>query len=438
MALAAIALAIFFVTSAILDHDLMTALRAQEAAEVTSHFAMAKHYIQTRSDDVEVLRHDLDDLLESHPELRIWVAHPDGRVIYGGALPKGGKMAGGLLTLDVQGARAKGMRETLNVHGPLAGAYVIVAVSGSMRDRLMAEHRITLLAVSLLATAAIAGSTAWATRRGLAPIRVLSQEAARIRPDHLGRRLSVGDTALELHDLAQSFNAVLDRLEEAYDQLDAFNADVAHELRTPLATMINGTQVTLSSPSTLDEMRETLLSNLEELEDLKRLVNDMLFLARADRGARADGLGTVSLAAETGAVIDYFEAALHEAGIGMRVDGEARVIANGTLVRRAIANLLSNALRYTTIGGTIEVRLGYEAGVATVRVRNPGPAIAPDQIGRIFDRFFRVSDASSRVHEGSGLGLAIVRAIARMHGGDTFARSEGGLTEVGFTLGRVG
>lgn len=436
LALATIALCIFFATSALLDRDLMLALDEQQEAEVTSHVAMAKHYVQTRAHDVETLRRELNDLLESHPELWIWVAHPDGRSFFGGALPAEASRHG-FVALWVDGDRAIALRDELDVSGPLAGAYVFVAVKSGVRDQLMDEHRITLIVVSLFATAAIAASSAWATRRGLAPVRALSEDAARIRPDDLGRRLSVEDTPLELHDLAQSFNAVLDRVEDAYRQLDAFNVDVAHELRTPLATLINGTQVTLSTNASAEELRETLHSNLEELEGLKRLVNDMLFLARADRGEGTGSLTPSAVAAEARAVIDYFDAALHEAGVAIALEGDALVHVNAPLIRRAISNLVSNALRFTRSGGTITVVLTNEQGVAAVCVRNPGPAIPPDHIGRIFERFFRIRTAESHMHEGSGLGLAIVRAIARMHGGDVFARSEGGVTEVGFTIGRV-
>ena len=145
----------------------------------------------------------------------------------------------------------------------------------------------------------------------------------------------------------RSFNRTLDRLQSAYQQMEGFNADVAHELRTPLATLINGTQVMLSSPRDAAELRDALESNLEVLEDLKTMVNDMLFLARADRGERAADLSAISLAAEARRVAEYYDAALEERGIRLRCEGDAAVAANPGLVRRALANLISNAIKAT-------------------------------------------------------------------------------------------
>ncbi|MNT23212.1 Sensor kinase CusS [compost metagenome] len=217
--------------------------------------------------------------------------------------------------------------------------------------------------------------------------------------------------------------------------MEGFNADVAHELRTPLATLINGTQVMLSSPRHAAELRDALESNLEELEDLKTLVNDMLFLARADRGERAADLAPVSLAAEARRVAEYYEATLEEHGVQLRCEGDATVAANPGLVRRALANLISNAIKATPRGREIVLACSMSPAGARVEVRNPGAPIPPADLPRIFDRFFRSGQARAPRSEGHGLGLAIVRAIARMHGGDVDARSDAtGGTVVGITL----
>ena len=232
----------------------------------------------------------------------------------------------------------------------------------------------------------------------------------------------------------RSFNRTLERLQAAYQQMEGFNADVAHELRTPLATLINGAQVMLSSPRNAAELRDALESNLEELEDLKKLVNDMLFLARADRGELAADLAPVSLAAEARRVAEYYEATLDEHGVRLRCEGDATVAANPGLVRRALANLISNAIKATPAGHDIVLRCSASPAGARVEVRNPGPPIPPADLPRIFDRFFRSGQARAPRSEGHGLGLAIVRAIARMHGGDVDAVSDLHGTVVGITL----
>ena len=213
--------------------------------------------------------------------------------------------------------------------------------------RLLYAYGTALLLICALWVGATVMLAAWAVRRSMAPARRLSEQAARIQPDNLALRLPLHDTDRELQDFVRSFNRTLDRLQSAYQQMEGFNADVAHELRTPLATLINGTQVMLSSPRDAAELRDALESNLEVLEDLKTMVNDMLFLARADRGERAADLSAISLAAEARRVAEYYDAALEERGIRLRCEGDAAVAANPGLVRRALANLISNAIKAT-------------------------------------------------------------------------------------------
>src|SRR3546814_193457 len=223
---------------------------------------------------------------------------------------------------------------------------------------------------------------------------------------------------------------MLARVQAAYQQMEGFNADVAHELRTPLATLINGTEVTLSSERSIEELRDVMASNLEELHGLKALINDMLFLARADGGETARDLRPVMVRDEIDQVVEYYEAALEEAGVRLVVDGNVQVHANSRLLRRAIANLVSNAIKATPNGQTILARCAQDDQFVEISLRNPGTPIHRDALPRIFDRFFRADDARSGRADGHGLGLAIVSAIARMHGGAAFAKSEIGRAHV--------
>src|SRR5581483_6906051 len=198
----------------------------------------------------------------------------------------------------------------------------------------------------------------------------------------------------ELLVLAQSFNRVLDRLEQSYRQLEAFNADVAHELRTPLTNLIGSTEVALSRGRGADELRGVLASNLEELARVKMIVNDMLFLARADRGERADG-ASVAIERVARDVGEFFESVLEERRITLTIDGAATVIGDHGLLRRALTNLVSNALRYTATGNAVQMAIVTEAHIVSVRVRNPGPPIAAESLPYIFDRFYRTDPARS-------------------------------------------
>ncbi len=219
-------------------------------------------------------------------------------------------------------------------------------------------------------------------------------------------------------------------------QLEAFNADVAHELRTPMANLIVQTEVALSRERSSDALRETLVSNLEEMQRLSAMVNDMLFLSHADRGAMARRGEPVSLAALARDVVEFHEAPLDEAGLQLRIEGDAVVPVDEALFKRALSNLLGNATRFAEPGSTVTVRIAADRpDQVEVVVQNQGQPIDAQALPRLFDRFFR-ADASRCCDEQQhhGLGLAIVAAIARMHAGRTLAESAGGVTRVGFTL----
>jgi two-component system heavy metal sensor histidine kinase CusS len=230
----------------------------------------------------------------------------------------------------------------------------------------------------------------------------------------------------------------MDRLQRAYVQLEGFNADVAHELRTPLANVMGQTEVALSRERSSEALRETLVSNLEELQRLAALVNDMLFLSQSDRGAVARRGPAVSLAALVQQVVEFHEAPLAEAELGVQVDGDVQAAVDEPLFKRAVSNLLGNAIRFAEPRSRIVIRIAPDATEQVlVTVQNVGPSIAPQHLTRLFDRFFRVEPARPDSQSHHGLGLAIVAAIARMHAGKTLVESDAQGTRVGFTLGRA-
>ncbi|OGB04281.1 MAG: hypothetical protein A3E25_21270 [Burkholderiales bacterium RIFCSPHIGHO2_12_FULL_69_20] len=296
---------------------------------------------------------------------------------------------------------------------------------------------LTLVAVSLAAGVVVALGAGWFVRRSLLPLGGLAAQTRAISPQHLHQRLALADPAEELLPWVTQFNALMDRLQRAYTQLEAFNADVAHELRTPLATLIGETEVALSRERSPEALRETLQSNLEEMQRLSALVNDMLFLSQADRGVTARRGAPVSLAALAAQVSEFHEATLEDAGLALRIDGDATLPVDEPLVKRALSNLLGNATRFATPGSTVVINIAPAADAEQVQlvVQNRGQAIAADHLPRLFDRFFRV-DSARCCEDGQhhGLGLAIVAAIARMHAGRTVAESASGTTRVGFTL----
>nr|WP_092579957.1 heavy metal sensor histidine kinase [Achromobacter sp. NFACC18-2] len=435
--LGAIALLVSSLAGATLFWALKREVERQEITEVSGKLELIDHLIdmQNSASGLNDLAATFDQMRAGQAQLGIWIEDAQGKVVYGGAAPETLESADGrqVLLQAPDGGRMRGLRVAMNDR-ILPGGQLTVAVSTRTSAQFLYAYGTALVLICALWVGATVVLAAWAVRRSMSPARRLSEQAAGIQPDNLARRLPLADTDRELHELVRSFNRTLDRLQAAYQQMEGFNADVAHELRTPLATLINGTQVMLSSPRDAAALRDALESNLEELEDLKTLVNDMLFLARADRGERAADLASVSLAAEARRVAEYYDATLEEHGVRLRCEGDATVAANRGLVRRALANLISNAIKATPRGGEIVLACSPLDAGARVEVRNPGPPIPAADLPRIFDRFFRTGQARAPRSEGHGLGLAIVRAIARMHGGEADARSDASGTVVGITL----
>ncbi len=379
----------------------------------------------------------IDDIVVGDGELRVWIGRGSGVAVYGGRqMPP--TISGSGDTLRVRREDGVAMR-AVAAHIPdndtLAGTELIVALDERTMLRTLAEFRLALAAVTIVSMLLVAGLGAAIARRGLAPVRRLAERAATIAPGSLSQRLPSERLPEELRDLGSAFNGVLERLEQAYQQMEAFNSDVAHELRSPLANLIGETQLALSRERSGASYRETLESNLEELERLKSMVNDMLFLARADRGDRIERIEEVDLSSEAQRVVEYYESSLEEAGIRAEVIGTARAWADVALIRRALSNLLSNAIRYTAGGNVIRISVERRADEVELCVQNPGPVIDPKHLPHLFTRFFRGDAARTSIdHQHHGLGLAIVKAIARMHGGDTFATSAAGATRIGLRL----
>lgn len=299
-----------------------------------------------------------------------------------------------------------------------------------------AHHLLGLLAkamaiagvLGVMASAALGG---WAARRGLAPIAVIAREAERVTADRLGEPLRADHAPAEVRSLVVSINHMLERLRASFVSLEEFSADLAHELRTPLNNLRLTTEVTLSRPRSAEEYREALHIQLSQLEQLQRMVTDMLFLARADKGMIELKVEPVDLAHEAAAVAEFFEPAAADRGQRLEVSGAASAPCDRAMARRAITNLLSNAVRYAPAGAPITVRAAADARQARLSVENPALALSPEELQRLFARFARGADHGSG-GDGTGLGLSIVDSIMRLHGGTVTADSVDG--RLRFTL----
>jgi two-component system heavy metal sensor histidine kinase CusS len=374
--------------------------------------------------DSEALVHKLDDFLVGHGDLSLEVSQADGTVLYANTRN--------------QSARAVWRQRQFEVAqfaGPVASVlHVQLSLDIQTDNQLLHRLALTLLVAAIGGAIVVSLGGFSLVKLGLAPVRRLASQTRALSADSLHQRLDGDEQPLELVPLIVQFNALLARIEKAYSQMEGFNADVAHELCTPLATLIANNELALRRPEQAD-MREVLASNLEELHRLTGIVNDMLFLSQADRGVGARRVPVSSLASVTVDVLDYHEAALAEAGLTAKMVGDAHGAFDVPLLRRALSNLLGNATRYARNGSIIQVNFRtVDQDRVLISVTNCGGSIAPEVLPHLFDRFFRGDPARSHGQSNHGLGLAIVGAIARMHQGKPVAWSENGVTSVGLEI----
>ena len=312
----------------------------------------------------------------------------------------------------------------------------LVALDLSHHVHFLASVRNATWAGVVVAALAAALFGWFAAHRGLAPLRQVTETARKLSAGQLAERLAIDDAPLEVRDHIEAFNGMLARLEAAFQRLADYSADIAHELRTPISNLMTQTQVALSRPRTIDEYQDILASNLEEYERVARMVSDMLFLAKAEENTLAHAGESVSLALEADALIDFYEALAEERQVRIVRQGQASVQGDRLMLRRALSNLISNALRHTSKEGQITIRIDADAAGVRLDVCNVGDPIAAEQIERIFERFHRGSAQRESRGEGAGLGLAITRSIVQAHGGHITARSAEGVTCFTITLPR--
>lgn len=290
------------------------------------------------------------------------------------------------------------------------------------RDERFAARYAGLLTVMLgCAVLTCAGVAALVTRRGLRPLKDLAASIERIGATHLDERVPVSGWPDELQPLAIGFNKMIGRLEDSFTRLSQFSADLAHELRTPIAILRGEAEGALTKPRSPEQYREVIGSSLEEMQRLSGMIDNLLFLARDETIGSLDRSSFDGRAAIE-KIREFYEAISQEQGVELSSTGEGRIYAEPTLFRRALINLISNALRFTPSGGHIIVSLRNDDRASEVAVADTGCGISPKHVGNVFDRFFR-GDAP-RSSQGTGLGLSIVKSIMQIHNGSVEVQSE--------------
>jgi two-component system heavy metal sensor histidine kinase CusS len=411
-------------------------LDERSAAELAGKRGLLQHVlseIPTR-DAIAMNSHQLRDLLIGHDDLHLVLADPETNRVLAAfsdvargtlTLPQtaGDNRSGPVLAAD--GKRLSTLQGTAPVGNGEPVKYLLALDRRHDSSLLKNFIKATLVGLPMLLLLVALG--AWMiARTSLAPMRRFNRLAASIDTQSLGQRVSLAGLPSELADLSTEFNAMLQRIDDGYRRLEVFSGDLAHEMRTPVATLLGRTQVALSHNRSATQLQEVLEGNVDELERLGRLISDMLFIARSDQNEGTVHREKIELGHEAQRVADYLSVIADEKAAAVQVHGNAAAWADRLLIQRAITNLVSNAIRHAYAGTTVEIRVSEIGGQAALAVINRGEGIHPAHLGRIFDRFFRIDPARTRLDGGTGLGLAIVRSIVEAHGGNVSVSSEPG------------
>jgi two-component system heavy metal sensor histidine kinase CusS len=334
------------------------------------------------------------------------------------------------LEVVIPGGRSFRVVTAAAAGGPFASprAVIQVALDRTREEDLLASYRRALWLTLGTALVACAGIGYHIARRGLRPLAEITAAARRIHSATLHQRIATRGLPAELLVLATRFNEMLDRLQESFDRLARFAADIAHELRNPVNNFRGEMEVALRQPRSPEAYREVLSSCLEECGRLTHLIDSLLFVARAESPQAQIAREPLDVGQELRTVCDYYGAAAADAGVTLGLDASDSLVANldRTLLHRAIGNLVANALAHTPAGGTVRLAAVRDGAGVVIEVTDSGHGIAADHLPHVFDRFYRADQARDRATGGVGLGLAIVRSITALHRGSASIASQVG------------
>lgn len=413
---------------------------ALQAKLMLAHHAIAR---VASPADLARLPSQLSDAATGHHDLLMQITGPDQQRVMappngefsGDWLPPGVAADGAQLLQWSRGGRSyRGLVASIPTGVPGAAPLQVAVALDIAHHQVFMDALMRTLWWFVAGAALATGLLGWfSARRGLAPLKAMRERAASVTAHKLDQRLPTDAVPKELAELATTLNEMLERLEEAFRRLSDFSSDIAHELRTPVSNLMTQTQVSLSRTRDADSYRDILESNAEEFERLARMIADMLFLAKADNALAASQRlvhsERIDLEREVRELMEFYEALADERGIRLVLQGQAHALGDRLMLRRALSNLLSNALRYTAPQGSVQVRLEQQESEAVLTVENPGDPIAPEHLAHLFERFYRADPSrQSASGEGTGLGLAITQAIVRAHHGQIAVSSANGCT----------
>jgi two-component system heavy metal sensor histidine kinase CusS len=302
-------------------------------------------------------------------------------------------------------------------------SYILqVAQDRSADERFRKEFGALLalvLGLGLIASTLVAITV---TKRGLRPLTEMRRALERVQPAHLSERIEPAQWPRELQPVVTAFDGMLDRLEDSFTRLSQFSADLAHELRTPIGNMLGEAQVALTRERSSEEYRSIIESTAAECERLSGIIDNLLFLARAESAEQQVERSLFNGRSAVEKIASFYQTAAEDRHVNIACEGEGQIFADPALFNRAMSNLIDNALRFTADGGNIHISIGTRDDGTEVFVRDTGSGIAPAHLPRVFDRFYRGDP--SRSSAGTGLGLSLVKSIVDLHGGSPRIESE--------------
>ena len=265
-------------------------------------------------------------------------------------------------------------------------------------------------------------------RRALRPLAEMKRSLERVRPAHLSERIEPAQWPRELQPVVTAFDGMLDRLEGSFTRLSQFSADLAHELRTPIGNMLGEAQVALTRERSSEEYRSVIESAATECERLSGIIDNLLFLARAESAEQQIERSLFNGRSALEKIASFYQTAAEDRHVNISCSGEGQVFADPALFNRAVGNLIDNALRFTTDGGSIGISVRGTPEATEISVTDTGSGIGSEHLPHVFNRFYRADP--SRSSAGTGLGLALVKSIVDLHGGATTIQSKvpGGTT----------
>ena len=264
----------------------------------------------------------------------------------------------------------------------------------------------------------------WITRKGLRPLNKITQAVQTISINHLHENISSEKWPKELALLASAFDDMLNRLDESFARLSQFSADLAHELRTPINNLMGETEIALSRQRTPSEYQQILESNMEEFNRLNRMIEELLFLSRAESPETKIHCNILVLEDELEKIRLFYESLASDKKIKIYIIGNAHVFADPMLLRRTLSNLIANAIYYTNSGGKVGLLAKPGDHYTEVLVCDNGIGIDAGGLSKIFDRFYRADKARVKNTQGTGLGLSLVKSIMKLHKGTVTINSE--------------